>query len=480
MLNEPASSLNDEGRDLRRSKGMVIFGEDSTSLDDIQAENPLAAVRAAVETVLIIETEDLVSQNQRSRRQSSPPHTPTNERANEIQMMNPQSQLLARYSGRLIGSSESAYARLDALLQSMDLLPLFRREEKRDVIYIVAGRIQPIKGGEWTALILFVLTALSVLYVGTEMALSELAATNPALLEQILTRVEADGLALLAEFWRGLPYALSILLILGAHELGHYFMSRRHRVAASLPYFLPFPFGIFGTFGAAIRLREPMRNRKMLLDIGAAGPLAGLVFAIPILLYGLATSQVQPIPPAGMVEGNSILYALAKILTFGRFLPDGEVDVFVNQFAWAGWTGLFVTGLNLIPLGQLDGGHIIYSLVGARARSLYYPILIGMALLTVLSGGALLLLLALLFFMGRVYAVPLDDITPLDNRRIGLAILGLVIFALVFVPVPLTAYGQGGQPNPGSSIGLQFTIALIWLGQWWRTRRTNPYAHPGN
>lgn len=465
MLNEPASSLNDESSDVRRPRNVRFFGEDPASTDEEIEGGALTTVRAAVETVLLVEAEEF-SPQRGGRRPEPPPAT-----LPDTPAMSADSRLIARFQGRLLGDSEAAYTRLDALLLPLDMLPLFRREDKKDVVYVVAGRVQPVTGGEWTSLILFALTVLSVLYVGTEMALSELAASNRALAEQILARINADGLALIGEFWRGLPYALSIVLILGAHELGHYFMSRRHRVAASLPYFLPFPFGIFGTFGAAIRLREPMRNRKMLLDIGAAGPLAGLVFAIPILLYGLATSQVQPIPPAGMVEGNSILYALAKIVTFGRFLPDGEVDVFVNQFAWAGWTGLFVTGLNLIPLGQLDGGHIIYSLIGTRARRLYYPILIAMMLLTALSGGALLLLLALLFFMGRVYAVPLDDITPLDNRRIGLAILGLVIFGLVFVPVPLTPYGQSAQSNPGASIGLQAVIALAWLGQWWRARR---------
>ena len=176
------------------------------------------------------------------------------------------------------------------------------------------------------------------------------------------------------ELWRGLPYTIAILLILGSHELGHYFAARHHKLAVTLPYFIPAPFiSLIGTFGAFIQLREPMRNRKVLLDVGAAGPLTGLVFAIPILLIGLATSQVGPIQPGGMVEGNSLLYALAKIIVFGRFLPNGSVDVYVNQLAWAGWTGLLVTALNLIPIGQLDGGHILYSLIGERARMPVLP-----------------------------------------------------------------------------------------------------------
>src|SRR5690606_26585459 len=127
---------------------------------------------------------------------------------------------------------------------------------------------------------------------------------------------------------------------LGSHELGHYFAARHHKIAVTLPYFIPAPFVSFlGTFGAFIQLREPMRNRKVLLDIGAAGPLTGLIFPIPIVFIGLATSTVGPMTPGGYLEGNSFLYALAKTIVFGRFLPDGQVDVYMNQLAMAGWAG---------------------------------------------------------------------------------------------------------------------------------------------
>src|SRR5690606_30091955 len=138
-----------------------------------------------------------------------------------------------------------------------------------------------------------------------------------------------------------------------------------------------------------IRLRQPMKNRKVLFEIGAAGPIAGLIFAIPILLYGLSTSPLAPLGP-GMVEGNSVLYAIAKFLVFGEWIPSARVDVLVNQLAWAGWTGLFVTGLNLMPIGQLDGGHILYSLIGERAKVMYYPAIAGLAALTLLTNGGML------------------------------------------------------------------------------------------
>src|SRR5690606_10828231 len=139
------------------------------------------------------------------------------------------------------------------------------------------------------------------------------------------------------QIWRGWPFAASILLILGAHELGHYFAARRHNVPVTLPYFIPMPLSLFGTLGAFIRLQGPVNNRRALFDVGAAGPLAGLVFALPILFFGLATSDVGPISPGGLFEGNSVLYSALKYLVFGRLLPGGGEDVYLNQVAWAGW-----------------------------------------------------------------------------------------------------------------------------------------------
>ncbi|MEL6273060.1 MAG: site-2 protease family protein, partial [Chloroflexota bacterium] len=258
---------------------------------------------------------------------------------------------------------------------------------------------------------------------------------------EYFVETEAGELPRLSQIWRGYPYALSIMLILGAHELGHYFMARRHNHSVSLPYFIPMPFSALGTMGAVIRSREPMRNKKVLMDIGAAGPLAGLVFAIPILLIGLATSPVlyRLEPGTHGLEGNSILYALAKLVVHGQFLPSATEDVFINQMAFAGWLGLLVTALNLIPVGQLDGGHVLYSLFGKQARRAFYPIM-GVMVLLALVSQVWLVWVILLFFLGRLYAPPLDDITPLNQPRRNVAIVTLVIFFLVFVPRPFTFY----------------------------------------
>ena len=248
------------------------------------------------------------------------------------------------------------------------------------------------------------------------------------------------------QIWRGWPFSLSLLLILGAHELGHYFAARYHKVPVTLPYFIPLPFVSFiGTMGAFIRLKGPVKNRRALLDVGVAGPLAGLVFALPILWYGLATSDVGPLPAGGyMLEGNSILYAAMKIGVFGRFLPEGNMDVQLNDIAWAGWVGLLVTGLNLIPLGQLDGGHTAYVLFGKRAKQFFWPILIGLLGLALLTGATMWLVwIVLLYFLGRTHAEPLDDVTDLDPRRRAIAIFTLVLFLLVFVPIPLQVIPPG-------------------------------------
>lgn len=442
MLPETASSTAD--RPIFRSAQRTPPSPDNALRDDI---------REMVGTVLLIEREIY-------RPEEAAPGT------EQIMVVNPQSRLVVTFEGRLMLDSEAAYDQLDRLLAPFNYLPVFRTgQDDMHVIHVLSGRVEPKPRAVWLNIVLFVLTVFSVLLVGTEVALGEIAFADQARANALVERFWL-------ELWRGIPYAAAIILILGAHEMGHYFAARRHKIAVTLPYFIPAPFISFlGTFGAAIQLREPMRNRKVLFDVGAAGPLTGLVFAIPILFIGLATSPVGPISPGGWLEGNSLVYALSKIIVFGRFLPDGQVDVYINQLARAGWAGLLVTALNLIPLGQLDGGHILYSLVGDKARKLFYPLLaaaVGLAFLN----EAWILWLVLIFLLGRVYAVPLDTITPLDERRRWLAIASLLIFVAIFVPVPLTQIPDTTTtPVPRNSVEL-FTLASVFLAALWlRLRR---------
>ena len=320
--------------------------------------------------------------------------------------------------GRFVLPPENAYRILAPQMKALGFTVMFRRVGGGESIWVVPGtlptRVAPTKLNA----VLLALTLLSTLFVGTMM-------------------VSSDVSDFIYRPWLGLPFALSLLLILGAHELGHYFVARRYGVPVSLPYFIPMPLGPFGTMGAFISMKAPPPNRRALLAVAVVGPLSGFVLAVPILVIGLAMSPVTPLVPNGNVimEGNSILYALLKIVTFGRFLPSGGEDVLLHPVAFAGWAGLLVTGLNLMPVGQLDGGHIVYALLGPKAHFLIYPV-IGLGM--VWNGWFLWALLILLF--GRQYAAPLDDLTTLTSgqRLLGWAVV--ILFIMVFTPLPLTVY----------------------------------------
>lgn len=363
---------------------------------------------------------------------------------------------VVRYVGQLTRDSIEAYDLLETKLAEKELTPLFRVEDGRQVIILIPALPQPKPTNPWTNLLLFILTLLSVSFVGGTLFLGP---------DDVLPEAFLEWLQLLISGW---PFAASLLGILLAHEFGHYFAGRFHKAEVTLPYFLPLPVQPFGTLGAFIQLRRPPKNKRQLLDIGIAGPLAGLVVAIPVLLFGLSLSEVSELPlfiPEGQgfqMEGNSIMYLAAKFAVFGELLPApdgydnmqpavywlrymftgrplplGGRDVLIHPIAMAGWGGLLVTALNLIPAGQLDGGHIIYVLLGKRARRLLPYIVISMILMGFASASWWLWAF-LMFFLGRSFAEPLDQITELDPRRKSVALLGMVILVLTFTPVPLT------------------------------------------
>jgi membrane-associated protease RseP (regulator of RpoE activity) len=247
-----------------------------------------------------------------------------------------------------------------------------------------------------------------------------------------------DGGGLLS----GVPFAFTLLLILGTHEFGHYFAARHYQAAVTLPYFIPMPvLGLVGTMGAVIQLRSPIKNRKQLFDIGVAGPLAGLIVAIPFLVYGLSTSPVHTTPtePGYIIwqEGNSLLYLGLKYLIHGQILPHAGLDVSMNSVTFAAWFGLLVTSLNLLPVGQLDGGHTAYALLGRRAWNLAALVIGGLVALGAVSWYGWFLWAFMVFIFGWRHPPPLDDLTPLDQRRKVLGVVVLIIFILVFTPVPM-------------------------------------------
>ncbi len=365
-----------------------------------------------------------------------------------------------RFRGTLISDSQLAFEKLDPVFKQAGTTLLFREENDGHEILGMPGVIQPQASNPLVNVILFLLTLASMLMAGAMYGME--------------APVDTSFLGILRATLQNLPngitFAASLLGILTAHEFGHYFAARFHRIAVSLPYFLPFPLSLFGTLGAFIRLKEPPKNRRVLLDIGLSGPIAGLIVAIPVLLVGLYLSDLGRLPlnaimaQGSVLEGNSLLYLAMKYIVTGEFLPKplhyaglspfiywvryffvglpmpyGGTDVLLHPLAWAGWAGLLVTMLNLIPAGQLDGGHAIYVLLG-KATTRLWPFIIGLLLLLGTVWPGWYIWAGLVFLMGRTYARPRDEITPLDPRRKWVAIFGLVLFVLVFIPVPLRTF----------------------------------------
>ena len=228
------------------------------------------------------------------------------------------------------------------------------------------SKVGMVLGSPYANLTLFVATILSTFFVGAQM-------------------VSDHGHPL-----RGWIFAVPLLAILVTHEAGHWLYARKHRVDASLPYFLPLPIPPLGTLGAVIAMRGRIKTRDALLDIGASGPIAGLLVALPVLAIGLRLSTVEPIPQHGFDEGQSLVYLAMKRLVLGP-IPSTH-DVFLHPTAFAGWAGLLMTMLNLVPVAQLDGGHVAYALFGPRqdvySKRVRYGLLVVAAIVGLVSAFA--------------------------------------------------------------------------------------------
>jgi membrane-associated protease RseP (regulator of RpoE activity) len=400
-----------------------------------------------------------------------------------------------RLRGHLQVPSDRAYPQIAARVQEIGYTAVLRHEVEHalDVLLLVP-RVVPEEGQPrlWVNALLFVLTVLATLFVGAFWS------------DQVSP--EADLVWLLTHLWIGWPFALSLMVILTGHELGHYFAGRYYKVPVSLPYFIPMPLPPLGTMGAFILMKGRSINRRQMLTVGAAGPLVGFVLAVPILILGLALSTVEPMTapePGTMVflEGNSLLYLLLKLAVFGQVLPgsgapptflaalgeagatllgtfpiDRGYDVFIHPVALAGWAGLLVTALNLLPVGQLDGGHVLYSLVGQHARKLTWPIIGLLIVLGLALWPGWLLWAALIFFFGQSHPDPLDDVTRLDGARKVVAVVVLLIFVLTFTLLPMRMVtGEAPAIEPG-----QATCLVVWglfaaAGAWVaHRRRTKP------
>jgi membrane-associated protease RseP (regulator of RpoE activity) len=256
----------------------------------------------------------------------------------------------------------------------------------------------------------------------------------------------------------GLSFSIPLMMILFAHEMGHYLTSRYHNVDASFPYFIPAPPSLFiiGTFGAFIRMREPARTRRVMFDIGAAGPWAGVLLAIPAVIIGLYLSDVTPLDKSsgGLELGNSLLFLGLSHLVLG--VDPSTVNVNLNPIAFAGWLGLFVTTLNLLPVGQLDGGHVVYALFPRRHRTISVLFVISCVLMVLVPlalglsfWGGWLLWAVLSVALGLGHPSTVDRDTPLNPRRAFAAWATVALFIVTFSPVPLS-FVQPEAPPPTS------------------------------
>lgn len=260
----------------------------------------------------------------------------------------------------------------------------------------------------------------------------------------------ADAAGAGTSYLSGLWYSMSILAILGAHEFGHYYACRYYRVDASLPYFLPAPLPLTGTLGAFIRIRQPIPGKRELFDIGVAGPIAGFVVAVPVLLMGMSLSRVVALPPdtGGFLElGEPLLFQGVAWLMFGT-VPDGY-SINMHPMGFAAWFGMLATALNLFPIGQLDGGHISYAVLGRKSTLVTLgtaAVLCGLSFLSPSWIVWTVLTVVMLIVFGARHPRTADEEEPLDSTRLWVAAFAVLMFILCFTPAPIGQFDIVATP----------------------------------
>ena len=349
-----------------------------------------------------------------------------------------QSEGIRIFRGRLNLPADSAYARLRTALGG-ETVPLLQEDASAPAALVLMPRPaerqtleRPIR--PWVHWLLFVLTIGTTTWAGA-------------------AHLGIDVVREPARILAGLPYSIALMAILGVHELGHYFTARHHGIRVTPPYFIPVPMAL-GTFGAFIQMRSPIEHRRALFDVAVAGPLAGLAVAIPALLIGLQTSTTVPTEVStmplmgGTSAGSSVLFAVLAKLSLGPALEYGHL-LRLSPLAFAGWLGLLVTALNLLPIGQLDGGHIAYAMFGHRIGTVVSTVAMwSLLLLAIFVWPGLTMWAILVFFIAGTAVPPLNDLTPLTPGRIGLGYASFAILLLIAMPMPHALWSAAGLHCP--------------------------------
>jgi Zn-dependent protease len=344
------------------------------------------------------------------------------------------------YRGPLRDSASASFEKLSRALPK-GFVPLIQEDEQLGAKIILIPKPaeedfsrKPVR--PWLHWLLFCLTVITTTWTGASYQGVDLA--------------QEPG-----RFAVGLPYCIGILLILGVHELGHFFMARRHAMDVTPPYFIPVPFGL-GTFGAFIQMRSPPVNRKALFDVAVAGPLAGLAMAVPALLLGLQFSSIAAGRDGtltdtfqqGATVGSSILFTVLAKLSFGDAAQYGAL-VQLSPLAFAGWLGLFITALNLLPVGQLDGGHITRAMFGSRVGQTISSVAMwSLFLLALFVWPGLMMWVVIVFLIAGRGTPPLNDVTPLDAGRMVVGYIAMLILILILAPMPHSFWDAASDDCP--------------------------------
>lgn len=336
------------------------------------------------------------------------------------------------FRGHLAMDSSEAYALLRERFAALGYTPLFRQQGGYDIVIAIRrvfGSSTAHSGArQWLPnLILLLITVVTTTLMGALYERGDVILQDPSIVLQ-------RPWILLA----GIPASFTIMSILGVHELAHYFAARKHGLETSLPYFIPVPFG-FGTFGAIIRIRTPWENRKALFDVGLAGPLAGLMVALPLFFIGLLNSPAQLPIPEGSPLGSPLLLRWIEDWVYAvRGIPPNH-EIYVNAMTFAAWFGLVVTGFNLLPAGQLDGGHVAAAVLGRWARVLGSAVLVGLVILGTVIWNGWFTWAVFIFLSGWRHPAPLNALEPLGWKRQVIGILAFILIILLFTPSPFPA-----------------------------------------